>query len=321
MRVVRPYVFVFAILVMALAPVSASGKVAGQNGRIVYSREDFDNGLTIVYTANPDGSHVRRLLPAGIGAGSPHWSPDGSKIAVGSTLDQPCCDVFPYSAVIVDPDSGSYRTLPMLSQHVLTFCTIWSPNAKRLACDGENDNDFSVNGVYTIRSSDGHGLRRVTNANGGDDIPIDYSPDGTKILYGHTGPFHKCDSHSALYVVNTDGTHNHQVTPAGFCDDDGSWSPNGRWIAFEHRGSLFAVHPGGTQLHKIPLETSSLNSAGDVVWSPNGRKISFLLFTRTAAGSQEGIATANADGSNVQWVTHSPTFDHEDDWGPHPLIN
>jgi Tol biopolymer transport system component len=304
----------------ALAP-AATAKVAGPNGRIAFSREDFDNGLTIVYTANPDGSHIKRLLPAGIGAGSPHWSPDGSQIAVGSTLDQPCCDVFPYSAVIVDPDTGSYRTLPMLSQRVLTFCTIWSPNARRLACDGENDNDFSVNGVYTIRTSDGHGLRRLTDAAGGDDIPVDYSPDGTWILYGHTGPFHQCDSKSALWVVKVDGTAKHQLTPNGFCDDDGSWSPNGEWIAFEHRGSLFAVRPDGRQLHKIPLKISSLNRAGDVVWSPNGRKISFILFTRASDGTvREGIATANIDGSHVRWVTTTQTFDHEDDWGPHPLI-
>lgn len=310
-----------AVLVAAALAPAATAKVAGSNGRIVFSREDFANGITIVYTANPDGSHVKRLLPAGIGAGQPHWSPDGSRIAVASTLDTPCCDVFPYSAVIINPDTGAIRTLPMLSQRVGTLCTVWSPNAKRLACDGENDNNFAVNGVYTIRTSDGGGLKRITNARGGDDIPIDYSPDGTWILYGQTGPFHQCDHHSALWVVRVDGTDNHQLTPNGFCDDDGSWSPDGAWIAFEHRGSLFAVRPNGTRLHKIPLKTSSLNRAGDVVWSPNGEKISFLLFTQTSNGTgHEGIATANADGSDVRWVTTSPTFDHEDDWGPHPLI-
>jgi hypothetical protein len=28
---------------------------------------------------------------------------------------------------------------------------------------------------------------------------------------------------------------------------------------------------------------------------------------------REEIATANADGTDVRWVTNSPTFDHEDD--------
>jgi len=62
---------------------------------------------------------------------------------------------------------------------------------------------------------------------------------------------------------------------------------------------------------------SSLNRAGDVVWSPNGKKISFLLCTSTSAGTErEGIATANIDGTEVHWVTDSPSFDHEADWGP-----
>jgi Tol biopolymer transport system component len=307
-----------AIAAAALVPSAASAKVGGPNGRIVFSREDFNSGLTIVYTVNPDGSGLKRLLPAGIGAGQPHWSPDGSRIAVISTLDQPCCDVFPYSAVIVNPDTGATRTLPMPSQRVTTFCNIWAPDAKRLACDGENDNNADVNGIYTIRTSDGGGLTRVTNANGGDDIPIDYSPNGAWILYGHTGPFHGCDSDSALWIVRVDGTDNHQLTPNGFCDDDGSWSPDGSWIAFEHSGSLFKIRPDGTGLSKIPLKTSSLNRAGDVVWSPNGRKISFLLFTSTSTGTgREGIATANIDGTDVQWITDSPSFDHEADWGPH----
>jgi Tol biopolymer transport system component len=320
--VLKATIVLALVAAAALAPAPASGKVGGPNGRIVFSREDFDSGLTIVYTVNPDGSGLRRLLPAGIGAGQPHWSPDGSRIAVVSTLDQPCCDVFPYSAVIVNPDTGATRTLPMQSQLVTTFCNIWAPDARRLACDGENDNNGAVNGIYTVRTSDGGGLQRVTNANGGDDIPIDYSPDGAWILYGHTGPFHGCDSHSALWVVRVDATDNHQLTPNGFCDDDGSWSPDGSWITFEHKGSLFAVRPDGTQLHKIPLHTSSFRRAGDVVWSPDGRKISFLLYTSTGPGTgREGIATANIDGTDVRWLSNSPTFDHEADWGPHPLIS
>jgi hypothetical protein len=49
-----------------------------------------------------------------------------------------------------------------------------------------------------------------------------------------------------------------------------------------------------------------------------------LLFVSTENGAgdyhdyQEGIATANADGSHVRFRTISPTFDHEADWGARP---
>jgi Tol biopolymer transport system component len=307
----------------ALTATPGVAKAPGPNGRIAFARFDPVVQDDVTYTANPDGSHMQRLLP-GFASGMPHWSPDGTAIAVASSLGIPCCK-FPYSAVIVNPDTGRFRTLPMQDPNVTTFCQIWSPDATRLACDGENDSNVSVNGVYTIRSSDGGGLTRITNARGGDDLPIDYSPNGQQLVFAHTAPFHTCDKKSALYVVNVDGTGLHQITPRGFCDDDGSWSPDGAEIAFEHRGSLFVVHPDGTGLAKIPLAVRSRSFAGDFSWSPDGTKISFLLFTQTGARTfQEGIATANANGSDVHQLTGTPTSvnccDHQSDWGPHPLI-
>jgi Tol biopolymer transport system component len=300
----------------------AQSKVPGPNGQIVFTRHgrNFDN--TFTYVANPDGSHIRPLLP-GYTSDSPHWSPDGTEVAVNSGLDAPCPPTCTGNTVIINPDTGSYRVLPSRGYPtVSTFCSIWSPDASHFLCDGENDSDPRVNGIYTIRSSDGGGLTRITNARGGDDIPIDYSPNGRQIVFGHTGPFHTCDKRSALYVVNVDGSGLHRITPWRFCDDDGSWSPDGSRIAFAlDRGSVFSVHPDGTGLERVPLHTRALSFAGDVSWAPNGRKMVFILFVRTAPGTfQEGIGTAKTDGSDVKLVTTSPTKDTQPDWGPHPLI-
>jgi Tol biopolymer transport system component len=311
-----------AFALVALTAMPASAKVPGANGRIAFARDDYSLGDTVTYTMNPDGSNVQPLLPAGFTSGSPHWSPDGSQVAVTSGLGIPCLPpTCTGNTVIINPDNGDYRVLASQGfPTVGTWCSIWSPDATHFACDGENDSDSSVNGIYTIRSSDGGGLTRITNAGGGADIPIDYSPDGKQIVFGRTDPFHNCDTTSALFVVNVDGTGLHQITPQGFCDDDGSWSPDGTEIAFEHRGSLFVVHPDGTGLAKIPLATNSRSFAGDFSWSPDGTKIVFILVTQTGARTFErGLGTANADGSDVQQVTISPTFDHEADWGPHPV--
>jgi hypothetical protein len=65
-------------------------------------------------------------------------------------------------------------------------CWAWSPRGTRLACEGWDDvHPTRPAGVFTVRSSDGGDLVRVTaNPYGGHDIPGDYSPDGTRIVFG-----------------------------------------------------------------------------------------------------------------------------------------
>ncbi|HTG48772.1 MAG TPA: hypothetical protein VK646_14065 [Actinomycetota bacterium] len=297
----------------AIAAHSVEAKVPGPNGRIAFARYASKLGDTITYTADPDGTHRVRLFPGA--SGSPHWSPDGSRIVISACADPPVCDT---AAVIVDPDTGTARVLRMPAAATLfTGCTVWSPDAKRLACEGDGQTDPGLNGVYTIRSSDGRGLIRLTSNPGGVDTPIDYAPDGTRIVFARTDPRRRPGSNEALFVVEVDGSGVHRITPWGYSDDDGSWSPDGSKIAFEHDGSLFVVHPDGRCLTRIRLAIPADDAAGDFSWSPDGSRILFLLIQDDG---HEGIATANADGGDVRVVTDSPTFDSKGDWGTHPLI-
>jgi Tol biopolymer transport system component len=307
-----------ALTTLGLAGISgpAQAKVPGPDGQIVFSRslssttEDF-----AVVTANPDGTRVQQVTTGEC----PHWSPDGSLIATCGAPDGS-------AAMIINPDTGTIRELspPDLTLHLA--CPVWSPDAQRLAC-GQFDQaaDPSRDGMYTIRSSDGGGLTRITSGNpGGLDEPGDYSPDGTQIVFGRTDPARPANANHALFVVNLNGTGLHRITSWGLpaLEAFGSWSPNGRSILFDGKGSLYVVHPDGTGLAKIPLTTSGISRAFAPGWSPDGTKIVFALFTRTSPGTeQEGIYTANADGSHIKQVTNAPIYDTGPDWGTHPLAS
>jgi len=295
----------------------AQSKVPGPNGRIAFSRVVEDDN-TVTYTVNPDGSHLQQLFPGF--SGFPRWSPDGSQVS----LLAPCTDGEENcAATIVDPDTGTFRELKWPDPDLETHCGFgWSPDGTRLACESFGVTDPSRNGIYTIRASDGGGLRRVTSNPDGDDIPGDYSPDGTRLVFSRTDPSRPAKANAALFVVNVDGTGLRRITPWGlpFSEDGGRWSPDGNTILFDDQKSLYVVHPDRPGMAKIPLVTHSFSRLQNPDWSPDGTKIVMSLFTATSPGTgQAGIYTANADGSDLQQVTSSPTFDRYGDWGPHPL--
>ena len=145
----------------AIIAIAAAAMPPASNGRIAFTRFDPVQDDDFVFSANTDGSQERQLLPTG--AEGPRWSPDGSRILV-----------FPHdgaSARIVNPDDGSYRDLanPDPDLFFLPCSGPWSPDGQRLTCSAFGNTDQSVNGIYTMRSSDGGGLERVTADPGGED--------------------------------------------------------------------------------------------------------------------------------------------------------
>jgi Tol biopolymer transport system component len=280
-------------------------------GRLVFTRFDpaIEDDATFIRQSN---GAVRRLFPGG--SSGPHWSPDGELVSIAACADPPACQT---AAVLVDPDTGEFTALPMPAPaRLFTSCLIWRPDGKRLACEGLGETDPSLTGVYTI-SVKGGDLRRVTRNPGGDDLPLDYSDDGTRLLFSRTNPARPEDTNSALFVKNLRSGKAHRITPWGFSDDQADWSSRGGQIAFEHEASLYLAHPNGDPVQKVPLDAVEGYGAGDFSWSPNGKRLAFLLLTPNTDGTyREGIATASATGSHVRWVTTSPTFDHQPNWRP-----
>jgi Tol biopolymer transport system component len=302
------------VAVAAVSAAPASAKPRGTNGKIVINRADnLATGEEQTFTVDPDGSDFN-LLANNSEAGQ--WSYDGTKIAM--------------FVGYVDFDSGVFTSLNLDTQYPDMFlgCAQWSPDNARIACEGFGLTDPSLNGIYTVRSSDGGDLQRVTSNPGGDDCPSDYSPSGNRIVFTRAN-----ETTFALYTVRPDGTGLRQISPAGlnfnFCN--GSWSPQGNEILvsahqpdFDYHSSIWVIHSDGTGLRRIPVPDCGGPNADpkgvgcpSPSWSPDGKKI---VFSRQVGTEPHDIYTVNADGSGLFQVTNTPDItEFSADWGIHPL--
>ncbi|MEO3939287.1 hypothetical protein V3N99_21445 [Dermatophilaceae bacterium Soc4.6] len=249
-----------------------------------------------MFTARPDGSGVRPLL-AGSGGEPRQWSPDGTLLAVIATNHGPLVG----STVRADGTHQHVFRLPPGAPPSLP-CGIWSPDAQRLACEGFDDAHPDRAGMYTVRASDGLQLVQVTKHR---DVPCSYSPDGTRILFLRLTA--EGEEHNQLMTVQVDGSHEHLITQSAVglsCD----WSPDGRTVLSEMKGSLVLFDPSGTPT-PIPIATGG--SAGRGAFSADGSHIIFSF----KVGAQEDIYTVRTDGSDLTQITDTPANEEFGDWG------
>jgi Tol biopolymer transport system component len=303
--------------IAALFAIPAAANPRGTNGKIVTGGFNTALGQDQVYSVDPDGSDFT-LLVEGNNSSAGQWSYDGSRITVGNDV---------LGQAIFDFDTGVLTSLDLGAQYPDLFlpCPVWSPDDKRLACEGGSLTDPSLNGIYTVRSSDGGGLQRVTSDPGGD-CPSDYSPNGKRIVFERW-------SVGEFFTVKLDGSGLRQITPDGMTltECNGSWSPQGNEILFsahvpnaDYRSTTWVVHSDGTGLRQIPIpgcggpfsDPTSI-SCFSPSWSPDGQKI---VFVRLPAGGQRDLYTVNADGSDLFQVTNTPEIEEGGgDWGTHPV--
>ena len=198
----------------------------------------------------------------------------------------------------------------------------WSPDGRRIAFEGWDDNDPTRTGIYTARLKDGSDLVRVTRRTDvPHDTPLDYSPDGKRILYfrsTHPDPDY---SDGSLWVVNTDGTHRRRITTEQTLPNVWArWSPDGTRIVFAaerlaDRGPIWTVSPDGTNLTTV-YEDADGRFAGYPDWSPDGSRIVFTLNPTNDeyAHVPNSVYVMSAHGTRLRLVDDRPTFKRAMEW-------
>ncbi len=154
-------------------------------------------------------------------------------------------------------------------------------------------------GIY-VMSADGSNMRRVT-ASSSDEDPV-MSPNGRSILFDRVP---NGGNRAQLFLVPSRGGRARQLTygPGGAAE--GTFSPNGREIAFVGPGSnIFAVSVGGSNRRQLTHSPSRLDRWYlDPDFSPNGRRLVVECGEGDGFGSAARICVMPADGSQLKLLS------------------
>ena len=225
------------------------------------------------------------------------WSPDGSKIAFSSDVDEGIVE-----EIAVLNESG----MPTMdfNGNIITELKERAGHKNIVV----TSNDFSELTFLTGKKGQHSGINWVAQ----DDEP-EWSPDGSKIAFT-ADP----EGQVNIYIMDSDGSNVKQITSSPKEDWHPSWSPDGEKIIFT------SLRTGTWELHEINIDGTNLRQLTGLdsptenwrpVWSPNGKKIAFAS-ERDFPTSSWDIYTMNPDGSELKAIVSSPHTEFEPVWSP-----
>jgi Tol biopolymer transport system component len=250
------------------------------------------------YVMNVDGSGVRRVS-TGFGKTTCGYFFGGDRrIFFASThaADTACpprpdpskgyvWGLDPYDIYTANDDGSGLKRLT--SYGVYTAEGTLSPDGQTIVFTSLKDGDLDI---YTMRA-DGSNVRRLTSQPGYDGGPF-FSPDGKKIVYR---AWHPSDSaltnyqdllkqrlvrpnRMEIWVMNADGSDQHQFTNLGGANFAPYFTPDGSRIIFSSNYTnprsrnfeLYLINSDGSSLERV---TSDPEFDGFPMFSPDGKKL------------------------------------------------
>jgi TolB protein len=191
----------------------------------------------------------------------------------------------PYDIYAAKPDGSELRRLT--SYGVYTAEGTLSPDGTTIVFTSLKDGDLDI---YTMRV-DGSNVRRLTSTPGYDGGPF-FSPDGKQIVYRAWHPTDTAltnyralldqrlvrPNRMEIWVMNADGSDQHQITNLGGANFAPYFTPDGKRIIFSsnyknphsRNFDLFLVNADGTGLEQV---TRDPEFDGFPMFSPDGKQL------------------------------------------------
>jgi Tol biopolymer transport system component len=276
----------------------------GLSGRLLFSRfEEATHTFKGMFASAADGSgEVEVPMPWTEGGG--RWSTSGDLIAVPTQLDNGRV-----GTAILDATGTVLRVLAIADEGLNLPCTTWSPDDTRLGCEGWDDSDAARVGIYTVRSSDGGDIQRLTTPPAGmADDDGDWSSDGRIVFKRYAGN----EAPGPLLLVDAAGGDPTPLTSGGE-EDPGRFSPDGKLVATSSGGVIQVFDVTGAKVSTIEGQAAFLFGPA---WSPDG---AWLAFSSTPGGQfLADLFIARPDGADRYQVTRTSANEITVDWGADP---
>jgi hypothetical protein len=241
---------------------------------------DLSDNRAVIATINPNGTGRSILTSTSELSYFPIWSPDRREIAYSKWVNDGSVDIF------VLGNNGR-----RLTSTGVNAPGSWSPDGSRMAITSTRDANTDI---YTINSTDGSGLSRLTTHSATDAYPV-WSSDNWIYFVSRR------DGNSEIYKIRPNGTELTRITTNSASDERPNISPDGRFLLFD------SDRDGDKEIYSLDLVTGSLiqltnNSVADynASFSPDGRNIVFVS-ERGSRGAQ--LYTMGINGSNPTNIT------------------
>ncbi|MGZ3330744.1 MAG: TolB family protein [Gemmatimonadaceae bacterium] len=252
------------------------------------------------YLMNVDGSHVVRVSN-GLGKTTCGYFMNGDRrilFASSHALEKDCPPrpdpskgyvwrLDPFDIYTANADGSHLHRLTHFG--IYTAEGVLSPDGRKLVFTSLKGGDLDI---YVI-NIDGTGLKQLTHQLGYDGGPW-WSPDGKRIVYRANHPQTEAEiatykdllaqrlvrpNKMDLWMMNADGSDQHQITHLGAASFGPSWTADGKKIIFSSNHhtdpklgnfDLFLINPDGSGLEQV---TTAPTFDGFPIFSPDGKKL------------------------------------------------